>query len=253
MTEKQFLYLMGQVDEGLIESAEAVDEKKKPPHWLKWGSIAAAVTLAVLVSLPLLGGANNIELGDRSIGVTVKHTNIDPNKRQAENMLIYLTEEELFTHWETAIFEGTVKKVDNIVLDFNGAKEYRALAEVSVERVYRGELTAGETAVILLPCSVVNGVWVEDTDTVIATQEGKRGIFMPIVYDDDSYFEYNGATLYLNELAPYGFADGLRYIFWDTASGAVYAKNAYPSLEGVRSFDEIREYVVEMIAKTSGK
>ncbi len=253
MKGQQFLDMMEQVDDDLLERSERNTAKLKRRAWLKWSSIAACAAVAVLTVVLLAGQAWRIPLGDRSAGVTARYAVGNIKVSPSENMLIYLTEEELFTHWETAVFEGTIKKIDNIVLSFNGDTMHKALAEIKVERIYRGELTVGETAVILLPCSVGNGVWVEDTDTTIAMKVGTRGIFMPIIYDNDSFIESHGATLYLKELANYGFADGSRYAFLDTDSGLVFDEHAYPSLKGATSFDEIREFVAEMVEKTSKK
>ena len=250
MTEKNFLNLLGQVDDSLIQSDENMGKKKKPRYWVKWASMAAA---AFLLTVGIFaGGMTRIPLGDNSSDVTVRYALGNIRPAMEENSLIYLTEEELFTHWYTAVFEGTVEKINNIVMNFNGHAMNRALAEIKVERVYRGDVAVGDTAVILLPCSVGKGVWVEDTDTVAGMREGDRGIFMPIVYEGDSFIESNGATLYLKELAPYGLADGVRYVFLDRETAPVYHKSAYPSLSGISSFDEIRNFVAEMVEKTSG-
>ena len=244
---------MGQIDDCLLERAESSESRlSSRSRRLKWGALAASLALAVLIAVPTVNDLNNrIQLGDRSSGVKAKYTAGNVYSVSSESMLIALSEEELFTYFETAIFEGTIKKLDNIVLNFNGHTMPRALAEIRVEQVYRGDLKAGDTAVILLPCNVGNGVWVEDTDTVVAMRKGMRGIFMPMVYDSDSTFEANGATLYLEEIADFGFPDGARYAFLDSGSAPIFDKWAYPSLEGVTSFDEIRDFVIEMIEKTT--
>ena len=164
--------------------------------------------------------------------------------------LIYLTEEELFTYFDTAVFRGTVREIRNIELDFNGDSAYRAIAEIEVERVYRGPCEAGETVSVMLPCPIEQGLWVEDTETVSAMREGMSGIFMPVVYDsENSRWEQNGAVLIKKDLVDYGFADGVRYAFLETELGLIFDRGAYESIADAQTIDEIEEYILDMIAQ----
>ena len=144
-----------------------------------------------------------------------------------------------------------MEQVDNIVLDFNGSENYRALARIRVEAVYRGPCQAGDTVTVLLPCPILDGFWVEDTEVVSAMSPGVRGIFMPMVYDETSVQEENGATLALLDVAQYGFADGSRYAFLETEDGLIFAQWAYPSLAGAESLDQVEAFVTGIIAKTA--
>lgn len=250
MIEKDFTNAMGFVDDELLERSEYDVKRSKKGRFIKWGSIAACAAI-LMASMGLIADlVTKIPLGNESHGVTARYNLLNFNLSATEDCLVYFTEEELFTNWYTAIFEGTIKKIDNIELSFNGAKMHRALAQIEVDHVYRGDLLPGDIAVVLLPCSVGNGIMTSGSGVVSRMRAGMSGIFMPIVYDEDSYIEMNGATLYTGELAPYGFADGLRYAFLSDGSELVFSKSAYPTVKNAVSMDEIREYIIKMIEKT---
>ena len=182
-----------------------------------------------------------------STGVKVRYTDKVPAER-VDHCLVYFTEEELFTHFDTAIFSGTVREIRNIELRFNGDKAYRAIAEIDVEKVYRGSCQAGETVSVMLPCPIAPDVWVEDTGVVSQMREGMSGIFMPVIYNEEnSRWEQNGAVLIKKELVDYGFADGVRYAFLETEDGLVFDRGAYESIADARTMDEIEEYILSMI------
>jgi len=84
---------------------------------------------------------------------------------------------------------------------------------------------------------------------VISTMRvGMTGIFMPIKYDDTSYWEQNGTKLFLSDIAEYGFLDGMRYAFLVSDSeGIIFDREAYPSITEANSLDEIERYIVQMI------
>jgi len=243
--QDELFALMTELEDDMVEEA-ALPQRKRRRLWpLLLGSAACLVLVILGLSLFHQG-----EPVPRSEGVTIQQIENAPCPT-GKNELIYLTEEELFTHFDTAIFRGTVTGIQNIRLSFNGDNVYRALATIHVEAVFRGNCTPGDTVSVLLPCPVSNGVWVEDTEVISRLQEGMTGIFMPIIYREDSCWEQNGAKLYLQEVAPYGFADGMRYAFLKTDAGVMFARHAYPSMENARTLDEIEAYILAMLDKLS--
>jgi len=215
--------------------------KKRSAYRYAAASVAAFAALALTVTVGLQNKGVKVSLIDALPNVSVEHD------------LMFLTEEELFApYWrglEVVAFEGEIVKTDNIVIDFgSGNKTYRAIAHILVNEVYRGDVEAGATVTVLLPGPVgVDGMWVEDTDVSSRMVAGTRGIFMPARYDGNSYWEENGETLYLTELAEFGMLDGSRWAFLETTDGPAFARWAYESAAGADSFDEIRDYVKEMI------
>ena len=170
--------------------------------------------------------------------------------------LVYFTEEELFSHEKTFAIRGTVSGLTNITIDFNGDRVQRCLATIEISRVYRGDWAPGSTITMLLPCAInIAGAHgsgqlatlVEDTDVISQLQTGAEGIFFPWVYDEASYWEQNGAVLWLRELATCGLGDGMRWAFFETDRGIVYEKYSYPGAAGAANLDDIEAYVLAML------
>jgi len=228
--------------------------KKRTLNWKWLAPVVACLVIAVVIAIPLLSGGGDFNL-KQSKGVKVSYTDNPPDIR-SEMELVYLTEEELFApEWhglEIAAFEGEVVKVDNIVLSFGNEwyhKNYRAIVTIEVSKVYRGDMEAGTTVAVLLPAPVlITGDEVRAEDSSVSSQMtvGTTGIFMPARYNDDSTWEENDRTLYLKEIAEYGFLDGERWAFLETSKGVVFTY-AYESISGAKTMDEIRQYVIAML------
>ncbi len=216
--------------------------------------IAATVFLSKLFikSKPDL---DKFPLSDASYGVTVSPLEKTPETViNSSADLIFLSEEDLFTKFDTEIFSGTITEIQNIVLDFDGDKNYRAIASIQIEKVFRGNSMAGDTVKILLPCPInVEDFWVSETGIVSKMRTGMCGIFMPMIYHTNSYDEQNGARLLLTDLAPYGLADGERYCFLETAQGITFARWAYESIGEASSLTEIEAYIERMLDKVSNQ
>ena len=242
MKQEDFFEILAELDEQYIVEAEEPVKKSR----LSRKKLMLAIGLAAAACLCLfLFGGRKIELS-RSKGVRVSYTSFLPSIG-AEACLVYLTEEELFTEWSDAIFKGTVTKIDNIKLNFNGSADYRALAEVQVEKVYYGACEEGETIRMLLPGAVSGSIHSSIMDTLGELKAGMTGIFMPMAYGIDSVYQSNGATLYLGELAPYGFGDGIRFAFLETEDGLVFSRDAYVGAKDASTLEEIEVYVEQMV------
>lgn len=249
MKKEDFFEVLGELDDDIVTEARSTEkENKNSGHtWVKWAAVAACLALLVGV-FSVNQQRNQISLSDNSTNVTVYYTNNPFIFANNNELLTELTENELFTTYNTAILRGTVSKTRNIVVDFDGNKAYRAIADIKVEQVYRGPCSAGDTISVLLPCPLVKGFWVEDTSTVSAMEAGTTGIFMPMIYDDEnSIWEQNGATLDKRDIADYGFADGERYAFLETENGLVFCRGAYGSIADATSLDEIEDYIKIML------
>lgn len=249
MNPEKFSEAMSEIDSKYIDEAIRYKKSGKKHRYIRWAASAACLALIIAVTASIAARTQNqIKLSDNSSNVTVCYTN-SPIYMQSSNSLIFLTEEELFTYFNTAIFKGRIRNLNNIELNFNGDKNYRAIAEIEVETVYRGSCNAGDIVSVLLPCPVMNGFWAEDADTVSSMQTGMTGIFMPIVYDDTSVREQNGARLALKDIADYGFADGVRYAFLETQDGLVFSRSSYESISDATTLDEIENYILNMIGR----
>ena len=266
MTKEALFEALNGLDDTHIAQAETTGSPKKR-GWRIWAGLAACLALAVGVLFWQSGGpgrsvpaeqlpssdashgimAEQLPLSDASHGVTVRYGSSPASVPFAAD-LAPLTEEELFTEFDTAIFLGTVTRIDNIVLDFDGSENYRALAQVRVETAYRGPYQAGDAVTVLLPCPI-GDIWtVEDTGVISHLAVGTRGIFMPMVYDETSVWEQKGATLALRDIAECGLPDGERFAFLETADGLTFARQSYPSIQDAARLEEIADYILERIA-----
>lgn len=195
-------------------------------------------------------GTGEISLSARSQRVTASY--IEEGELPDAEMtylpqLVYFSQEEMFGREDVYLFRGTVEKIQNLRLEFNGEQVWQAVAEIRVNRNY-GEQIPPEVVTVLLPCPIgETGIWVEDTQVVTQLREGMEGIFLPMIYDETSYWEQNGATLMLRDVAQCGLGDGARWMFLDTDQGLVYSDWAYPGAAGAADLDDIEGYVLEML------
>lgn len=223
--------------EARTQLQEKLEAARPAPRGRTWGralALAACLLLvaAASVAVPRIYGVGRIALPQSDSGVRARYIyNPPPVRTQA--VLVELSEEEIFRGFggrENVIFYGEAKKIRNIVLDFHGALNYQAIAEIEVKEVYHGDIAPGDVLSVLLPCPIMDGMWVEDTGVISQLREGMTGIFMPCLYSETDYWEENGATLILRDIAAYGMPDGERFAFLETPGGLAYAAWAFPSL-----------------------
>lgn len=250
MNAEKFSQAMGEVDSKFVD--EAINYRKKVVRsslFKRWCAIAACFALVLVSALFWLRHQRNyIALSGNSSNVTAYYTDNPFISSASSESLVELTEEELFTTFYTAIFRGTVSEIRNIALNFNGETEYRALAEIEIEKVYRGPYPTGDSVSVLLPCPLIDGFEVTDTSTVSAMEVGTTGIFMPMIFDDESaIWKQNGAILDKRDIADCGFADGERYVFIETEEGLVFSRTAYSSIRNATTLDEVEDYIETML------
>lgn len=254
MRGNEFLDKMELIDPAYVEAADAVSKIKKKA-WPKWGAIAACLCLVIgaitMISYfrenqvdPQLG---EIVLSDKTTAkVSYGYDNevVTSTKVQLE----YMSEEDMFAFKRKYVFRGTVSRLANVTIDFNGEKMVRCIATIVINEVYQGDLAVGEQITMLIPCSIgiIDGK-AEDTGVISQLENGMEGIFMPWVYDENSYMEMMGAVLMLKDLAECGLADGMRWVFLDTEQGLVFSRWAYHGAKNATDLDDIEAYVIDML------
>ena len=242
MKSEQILRLLGEVDDRYIEESMMIE--RKPYQRLKWGAgllIAVAAGFMLFTSnvwnerIPLStdSTANSVHIVDQS-----KVT----SDISEENMMD-MTEDELFSKWNPVMVRGTVTNIRHIEIDFNGETEYQSLITIHVSNVYRGDVQIGRDLIVRADAIGETGQ-AEHMSVISHVKQGMEGIFMPIPYDDEFVWEQNDATLRLKDIADYGFPDGERYLFLDTPNGLLFERDAYPSLQGVDSLDEVEDWMM---------
>lgn len=248
MNQKDIFREIGSIDEKYIQEADIVMNKngvRKP--WVKIVSVAACFALIIGIGISFVyNQSNTIKLTNASNNASVKYVNNAPSISVFGD-LEELSEEELFSKHDTDILKGTILKINNIQLNMNGQEEYRAIAQIKVEKVYRGDCKVGNTLSILLPSPIRADLWTEHSGTVSAMKAGMTGIFMPTKYTENSYYQANGAKLALTDIAEYSFADGERYAFLKTENGVIFSKWAYKSIDKATALEEIEAYIESML------
>ena len=266
MSNTKIIRAIGGVDDALIERAAPKTGvvQKNYISWLKWAiPVAACLILTVSILIPLLNNNESIDNDFNfvlSTGVTVSYIENPPDVSVSFS-LVGLTEEELFSDWvgaERVIFEGVIKKVDNIVLSLSDKSLwYKAIVYIEVDVVYHGNIESGSIITVLLPSPVGRSdVWVSDSRVSSQMTEGTRGIFLPTRYNESSVMsDGNENIIYWQEIAEFGLGDGERHAFLDKSDGIVFARWAYLSIlyfeaiEGEPTMDEIRQYVISMVER----
>lgn len=227
---------------------------RRPAYPVRWlAGIAACVAALIFAAVwmhPADHGRIPIELSDASKNVTACYIGAeDVPQISVADCLVSLTEEEIFHKYNTAIFRGTVVSIRNIELNYNGWKEYQAIAEIRISQVYRGDCRTGDTLTVLLPCPITEGYHVSACDVAEAIRTGMEGIFMPVKYDNTYICTQNGATLRYNDLAEYGLFDGARWAFLSTDTGLLFDHFAFESLGTPETLDDIGQYIEKMLQK----
>ncbi len=242
---------MQYLDDDLISGAEEYQPKKKRYTWLRWGAVAACLVLVVTLVLGFMDGLPGTVPGTVPSKLhstaTVIYGDEGVEYSSSKDLLVGYTEAEMFAMENRYIFRGTVLELTNITIDFNGRKEYRCIALMQVDKVYKGDMEVGSQIEMILPCPILTDYRMEDTGVISHLREGMEGIFMPIHYEEDSYWEANGKTLYHTEVAPYGLGDGMRWAFFEAEQGLIFARFAYPGAAGAKSLDDIEAYVYRML------
>ena len=242
MKNEQLLRLLGEVDDRFIEESMMIE--RRPYQRLKWGAGLVLATAAGFMLFTSNVWNERIPLSTDSTANSV-HI-VDQSKVTSdisEENMMDMTEDELFSKWNPVVVRGTVTDIRHIEIDFNGETEYQSLITIHISNVYRGDVQIGRDLIVRADAIKETG---QTTDASVISQvkQGMEGIFMPIPYDDEFVWEQNEATLRLKDIADYGFPDGERYLFLDTPNGLLFERDAYPSLQGVDSLDEVEDWMM---------
>ena len=254
MSRDKVIDSLSRIDDELIQGVEVLRAKPRRIKRFRWVAVAACLCF-VFVAAVLIPKPSDIpidpQLGDIVLSekTTAKVTyGCEDWSSIGKEDLVSLTEEEMFGREKMYVFRGKVSGLTNVTIDFNGVTMLRCIATIVIDEVYQGHLEPGEQITMLIPCPTDEyNIWVEDTSVISQLESGMEGIFMPWIYDEDSYIEMNGAVLMLRDLAACGLADGMRWAFLDTDQGLVFERWAYPGAGDATDLDDIEMYVIEML------
>lgn len=244
MSGERLARLIGEVEDRFVEESIEVEIKKRR-HWYGIGGIIVAAAVA-LFALSWDALKERIPLSDSSSNMSVAYVDEgDVNVGMSSANLMEMSEDELFSQWEPAVVRGVVQQIDHIELDFNGQEEYQSLVTIAVTDVYRGEIEPGSTIQVLTVAGVGSEVLQSDADVISELRLGMEGIFMPRRHDASHVWSQNEASLQLMDVSDYGFPDGERYMFLNTDDGLVYSRDAYPSLAGATTLEDVEAFVID--------
>lgn len=222
--------------------------KAKRNRFILTGAVAAAA-LFFTIGLPNLGTKDAGDVLYTKGDVVVRQVDEVPEIPSDPSAITAIfNEQEVFNMFKTVAFMGTVKDVKNLSLDFDGVVHYRAMAVIMVDKVYKGDLTTGETVNVMLPGPVDTGsVMGADFNITRAMKTGERGIFMPMVYQSDDVWEENGKELKMTEFARYAIIDTVRFAFMDTEEGLLFERNTFPAIKDASTLEEVEAYILEKV------
>ena len=223
-------------------------KNRKSRTWIMTGAVAAAALFFTL-GLPNLmkKDAGDVLYSKGNVTIT-EVTEVPEIPADPTAITAIFNENEVFTMFDTVAFMGTVKEVKNVKMDFNGVETYRALVVVTVEKVYDGEVTVGETVSAMLPGPVDTGsVMGADFNITRAMKPGERGIFMPLIYSDEEVWEENGTVLKMTDFAKYAIIDTQRFAFIESEEGLLFERNTFPKIKDAKTLEEVESYIIEKL------
>ena len=245
---------LSNIEEGKREKSDNYKGGVTMKKAVSYGIIAATLIIALGMTLFLKGNNDDkgIALKESTGKVKVSYVPSEDVPEvtaggDAAGSLIYLTEEEIVNDYNNSIFSGTVQDIKNILIDFgDGFSEYRALATVSIEKTIKGEEKAGDKVDVLLPTGIAldgsEKVTLEDTYVIAKLKVGMKGIFMPIRYTEEHYWEQNDSKLFLKDLAEYGLMDGMRFAVLEGKDGQII-NGAFEGVNSNSTLEEVEEYI----------
>ncbi len=222
MTKETLFEIIGELDDRFL----TIETKKKKPVTRTLLTAAACVVLCTVLTLSWIGNSSEIRLmrteGNVSVNYVRKTPHFFPHVYHP-SVSDYISGEEILKRGDVDIFRGEVVSLRNIVILYNGHKEYRGLAQIRVDTVYRGSPDT-DTVTILMPFGFwfAENMWVENTFVISQIKEGMEGIFFAKRYDTEDVSKMNGETLVLKDIAEYGLLDGDRWCILDGEDGLIY-------------------------------
>jgi len=235
------------LNESTSTSAEPDRKSNKQFSWKTYLPIAALFALILLITRPDLVPNQGSNLLLFKGNIKISYVDKAPSSELSASKPVF-TEEEVFNLFDTDIFMGTVKEVKNIMIDIDANTTYHAIAKVSIEKVYVGEGSVGETVSILLPGPVEDGKIIgADFNILPSLKTGDKGIFMPIKHDANDYWSDGVNTIPFSQIAEYGLIDTQHFMFLQTTDGLFFAKDTFPAIKSATSLDEIEVYIESKI------
>lgn len=234
------------IDEKYIEEAAKVKNRQRKNIISVCSAVAACAVLAIGVGAYLRTPPPiEFPLSEFSQNVKISIYEDEVPRHSSFSDTEYLSPKQIFSRTESA-FKATVLEIQNIKMDFDGMILLRAVATVRVDESYLGTAKKGDIVKLLLPCPIIDGYWIEDTEVLSQTKVGNIGIFLLKDYGKDDYYRTNGCELLLSDVADYGFYDGHRFAFLESENGLIF-DSVHEKIKNAQTIDDAEEYVIKML------
>ena len=179
--------------------------------------------LGDMIHDPDIGGpaaySKNVDIGQMD-GPT---TAADVEGDMSSACLVWLEPEEIFA-MDTAIFRGTVTDLQYYEVT-GGYRAYFTVAAVEVTDPIRGDVAAGGTCRVSLPCAP--GMSVSTAGALEELEIGSEAIFMPSIATADTGAASGDSYFCYADVADFWFSEGVRFLFLETEEGLRYASDVY--------------------------
>jgi len=229
------------------QTSRKVDFMKKRLSWKIVAPVAAILVLAMVLGIPqLMNPGKPASLPSKGNIKFSFASELPPPDINA--IVAIFTEDEVFTMFETDVYTGTVKSVQNIQVEYAGMTEVKGIATITVAKTLRGGKAAGETVTVMLPGPVADGqIQGPDMSVYPAMKAGDKGVFMLVKHDENAYWDDGETRILFSEVAEYSVIDTQRFIFLETEDGLEFARDTFPALATATTLDEVETYVAGKI------
>ncbi len=248
MKKEALFEIIGELDDRFL----SITQRKKlhiPKKLLT--AVACMVLFAAVVTQAMLMKGAEIPLMRTTDNVRVRRITDVPFYHVCTyhpSLSDYVPGVEFINQENVDIFKGKILSLQNIMIDYDGVTEYRALVTISVDQVYRGE-PKSDTITILMPFGFYfsDHVFVEDTTVISHMEKGMEGIFLAKKYDEGDYSQVNGSNLSLMDIAEYGMSDGERWCFLMSEDGLIYDDVTHDALKGAATLSDVALYIKQSL------
>jgi len=205
--------------------------------------LIAAVLLfaAAVVFVPF--GNDEIKLKRSSDNMRVRYVDAaNVPRRTIQASYRYMTEYEVFLKYNSLIFCGTIKRIRNLELDFDGDLDYHSLILIEVDEVIRGDIQRGDVL------AVEYGRLIGEDTQGLPMRTRMNGISTIVNTDPSWYYQRGRASLCYIDIAEYTFIHVNLGTYLDTPEGVFFYPFMYDGLTDPQTLDDVKEYIIKIIS-----
>lgn len=228
------------------ESEKKILKKNKKKRAIIFiGVLIVMVFSGLLFKVTVKNKGHKLKYSSGNISIISIKNDIDIQKGRNYD-LQYISVDNIINHSDINIIRGIVKKIENIKVKIGEKEDFRAIVEIDVKEVIKGNLNNKKNIKVLVPIKSTIATFSDEIQT------GIEGIFMPVTYDEsgDKYFIKSGKNkLVLKDLADYGLLNGVYWLFLEKNGQCLFDRDKFDEIKDVKNLDKIEEYIKKRIKK----